>query len=209
MESKIANLMLDLLTEARRSDLPYTEKKVKQAIDKVTVTLAGNQSGKFTKLAKQFKELKEKTEELQAETNKLNAEIKDEAIDLFDSADEVYTRIVETVSMTILIGKRQPDTMEKTTKVNYEQIIKEISELVPELKEQIDAIIEANTQVEEKLKVAKSPQLRVDLKEDFSIAEIVKFVKSIGKRLVQSIKSWGKAYDKKVKSLTQRIEELA
>lgn len=209
MESKIADLVLNLLTEARRSDLPYTEKKVKQAIDKVTVTLSGNQSGKFTKLAKQFKELKEKTEELQSQTNALNAEIKEEAIDLFDAADEVYTRIVETVSMTILIGKRQPDSIEKTEKINYEQIIKDITALVPDLTEQIDQIIQANTQVEEKLKVAKAPQLRVDLKEDFSFESIVKFVKSIGKKLVQSIKNWGRDYDKKVKSLRQRIEQLA
>src|SRR5574343_71729 len=152
MESKIADLVLNLLTEARRSDLPYTEKKVKQAIDKVTVTLSVNQSGKFTKLAKQFKELKEKTEELQSKTNALNAEIKEEAIDLFDAADEVYTLIVETVSITILIGKRQPDSIEKTEKINYEQIIKDITALVPDLTEQIDQIMQANTHVEEKLK---------------------------------------------------------
>lgn len=208
MEHKIASLVLNLLTEARRQDLPYTEKKSKQIIDKVIVTLEGNHSGKFTKLAKQFKELKEKTEELSAATDKLNAEIKEEAIDLFDATDEVYTRIVETVTMTILIGKRQPDSIEKTSKVDYQKIIADISALVPELKSQIDAIIEANTAVEEKLKVAKSPQLRVDLKEDISFAQIIKFMKTITKRLLQGVKSWGKSYDKKVADLTNRINQL-
>lgn len=209
MENKIANLVLDLLTEARRSDLPYTEKKSKGAIDKVIVTLQGNESGKFTKLAKQFKELKEKTEELSKATDKLNAEIKEEAIEFFDAADEIHTRIVETVSMTILIGKRQPDSIEKTSKVDYEQIIKDITALVPDLAEQIDDIIKANTQVEEKLKVAKAPQLRVDLKEDISIAGIIKFARAIGRKLLSSIKSWGRSYDKKVVDLRKRIEQLA
>ena len=209
MEKKIADLVLDLLTEARRSDLPYTEKKSKGAIDKVTVALSGNESGKFTKLAKRFKELKEKTDELSKATDKLNAEIKEEAIEFFDAADEIYTRIVETCSMTILIGKRQPDSIEKTEKVNYEQIIKDITALVPGLKDKIDEIIEANTQVEEKLKVAKAPQLRVDLKEDFSIDAILKFARSIGRKLLSSIKTWGRSYDKKVADLRKRIEQLA
>lgn len=207
-ESPIGSLVLSLLTEARRQDLPYTEKKAKQAIEKVIVTLGGNESGKFTKLAKQYKELKEKTEELAAQTDKLNAEIKEEAIDLFDATDSVYTRIVETVSMTINIGKRTPEFVEKTTKVNYEAIIKEISALVPELKEQVEAIIAANTQIEEKVKVAKSPTLRVDLKEDFSIDSLIRFAKSVCKKVLSSIKSWARNYDKKLASLKTRIEQL-
>ena len=209
MENKISNFILDILTEARRSDLPYTEKKSKGAVEKVIVTLSGNESGKFTKLAKQFKELKDKTDELSLATNKLNAEIKEEAIEFFDSADEVYTRIVETCQMTILIGKRQPDSIEKTEKVNYEQIIKDITALVPGLKDKIDEIIAANTQVEEKLKVAKAPQLRVDLKEDFSIDAILKFARSIGRKLLSSIKTWGRSYDKQIADIRKRIEQLA
>jgi hypothetical protein len=110
--------------------------------------------------------------------------------------------------MTINIGKRSADTIEKTSKVDYEAIIREISALVPELKEQIETIIEANTKIEEKVKAAKSPTLRVDLKEDFSIAAMVKFVKSIGKQALASIKSWARTYDKKVASLNTRIAQL-
>ena len=118
MENTLGSLMLGLLTEARRGDLPYTEKKSKGAIDKVIVTLEGNESGKFTKLAKKFKELREATDELSKATDELNKDIKEQAIEFFDAADEIHTRIVETVSMTILIGKRQPDSIEKTSKVS-------------------------------------------------------------------------------------------
>ncbi len=207
MENSLGSLMLGLLTEARRGDLPYTEKKTKGAIDKVIVTLEGNESGKFTKLAKKFKELKEKTEELSKATDELNKDIKEEAIEFFDAADEIHTRVVETVSMTILIGKRQPDSIEKTSKVNYEQIIRDITALVPELSAKITEIIEANTQVEEKLKVAKAPQLRVDLKEGV-LEDLIKAAKAIGKKLLANVKSWGKGYDRKIKDLNTRIAQL-
>ena len=209
MDSKIANLMLDLLTEARRGDLPYTEKKSKGAIDKVIVTLEGKQSEKFTKLAKRFKELRVLTDELGEKSDALNKEVKEEALELFDATDEIYTRIVETCGLTITVGKRTPDYYADKTTVNYEQIIKDITALVPGLKDKIDEIIAANTQVEEKLKVAKAPQLRVDLKEDFSIDAILKFARSIGRKLLSSIKTWGRSYDKQVADLRKRIEQLS
>lgn len=216
MEHKISNLVLELLTESRRSDLPYTEKKTKGAIDKVVVNLQGHESGKFTKLAARFKELRLKTDELSAATDALNKDIKEEAIALFDATDEVYTRIVETVSLTILIGKRQPDKMEKETKINYEQIIKDITALVPELSSKIDDIITANTEVTEKLKVAKAPQLRVDMKVDesqaldeaFSFAPFIKVAVAIGRKLLSGIKPWSREYSKKVASIKTRIEQL-
>lgn len=208
MESPISTMLLNLLTEARRSDLPYTEKKTKNLVDKVIVNLSGNESGKFTKLSKQYKVLKDEIDKLSEKMVVLNAEIKEEAVDLFDATDEVYTRIVETASMTILIGKRQPDSIDKTVKIDYEKAIKEISLLVPGLTEQVQSIIKANTQIEEKLKVAKSPQLRVDIKEEFSISAIIKFVKSIGSKLRQSIRNWAKGYDKKLKEISQLIEKI-
>lgn len=207
MENTLGSLMLDLLTEARRSDLPYTEKKSKGAIDKVIVTLEGNESGKFTKLAKRFKELRTATDELSKATDELNRDIKEQAIEFFDAADEIHTRIVETVSMTILIGKRQPDSIEKTSKVNYEQIIKDITALVPELTEKIAEIVDANTQVEEKLKVAKAPQLRVDLKEGV-MEDVLKAAKAIGRKLLAVIKPWARGYDRKLKDLNNRIAQL-
>jgi hypothetical protein len=202
------NALLNILLEARRADLPYTEKKSKGAIDKVIVSLDGSQSTKFTKLAKKFKELKEATEELSAKTNALNAEIKDEALDLFDASDEVYTRIIETVSMTLNISKRQPDSIEKSEKINYEKIITDITALVPELTEKIAEIIKANTTVEEKTKVAKSPALRVDLKEASNFKEIIAFAKRTFKSMLSAIKFWGKTYDKKLADIEKRFSQI-
>ncbi len=217
MDSKIANLMLDLLTEARRGDLPYTEKKSKGAIDKVIVTLEGKQSEKFTKLAKRFKELRALTDELGEQSDALNKEVKEEALELFDATDEIYTRIVETCGLTISIGKRTPDYYADKTTVNYEQIIKDITALVPELSDKVKQIIEANTKVEKELKVAKAPQLRVELKEGNLEGEaleealntwkqVVDFVKKTFGAVLRGIKSWGRDYDKRLAALKQLAE---
>ena len=207
MENKVSNLLLELLTEARRKDLPYTEKKTKGAIDKVIVELSGKESEKFTKLASKFKNLRKKTDELSAETDNLNREVKDLAIDLFDATDEVYTRIVETVSMTISISKREPDSLQRTEKVDYEKIIKEIQALVPGLSDKIDEIIKANTEVKEEMKTAKAPQLRVKMNEGLG-DDVIKFLKNIGKRLIQSVRPWAREFDRKAKDIKKRIEAL-
>lgn len=215
MSTKVSTLLLELLTEARRKDLPYTEKKVKEAIDKVIVEVSGKESAKFTVLAKKYKDLKEATEALAKSTAEVNAQIKEEAIDLFDASDEVYSRIVETASMTIKIGRRQPDSVEKVVTVEYEKIIKEISDLVPDLTEQIQKIIEANTTITNKTVVAKAPQLRVDLKDDKvnegvldNFATIVKVVRSVGKALLNSIKAWGRGYDRRLSDIRDRYDHI-
>jgi hypothetical protein len=98
--------------------------------------------------------------------------------------------------------------MEKTKKVDYENIIKEISALVPGLSEQIDKIIEANTKIEEKLKVAKAPQLRVDIKEEFSLVGLVKIIKTFAGKLLRDVKTWGRDHDAKIKKLKEQLDLL-
>jgi hypothetical protein len=68
-------------------------------------------------------------------------------------------------------------------------------------------IVEANTQVEEKLKVAKAPQLRVDLKEGV-MEDVLKAAKAIGRKLLAVIKPWARGYDRKLKDLNNRIAQL-
>lgn len=189
----------EYLEEARVSTLEYTEKKVKGQIDRVIVSLQGNESGKFTKLIKAYSELKTATEELELKQKALNEKIKDEALEYFDSRDEVLTRVVETVSASMTISKK---TVVKTSKTDYQKVIDAITELVPELKDQIDKLIEANTKISE---TEKSPGLRVDLKESEVLEE---GFKTYLKSLWSKIKSWTKSYDKKLNMVKEQINQL-
>lgn len=184
---------LDFLNEARDETKKYTEKKVKGEIDRVTLELKGNDSGKFTKLIKEYSKLKATISELEVRQKELNTKIKAETEELFDAEDVVYTRVIDTVSATMNLSKK---TVVTSTKVDYQAVIDSISELVPELSEQIKLLIEANTKVSS---TEKSPALRVDLKEGF-----FDWIKG----LYNKIKSWGKSYDKKLDSINDAIDDL-
>lgn len=186
------------LTEARDPKLDYADKKVKGAIDRVTVALTGNQSGKFTKLSKEYAKLKKATETLAAKTSIINAKIKDEALALYDAQDEIYTRVVDTVSMTITISKK---TEVISSKTDYDKIIAGLLELVPELTEQVNDLIKANTSV----KVSeRSPSLRVDVKEALDFSE----VKAFAKKIYSGVKSWAKTFDKRFNKLQSLVDAL-
>jgi hypothetical protein len=186
-----------VLKEGRSEDLPYTEKSVKGKLDKVIVELKGNQSGKFTKLAKRYQELKEATDELEKKQKEFNAEIKKEALDLFDAQDEVMTRVVETVSMTIQLSKKTEVT---TSKVDIDAIIAGLSLLVPELTDQINVLVEANTKVS---KSVRSPALKVALKEG-----ILDNIKDWISGVFDSVMLWTKNFDRKKDKLQVQIDSL-
>lgn len=199
----------EYLEEARNPALTYTEKKVKGEIDRLTVTLEGNQSGKFTKLIKEYSKLKNAIDTLEEKQKLLNAKIKMEVEELYNAEDEILTRVVETVSASLNLSKK---TVVTTTKVDYQKIIDQITALVPELTEQVNELVKANTKV---TTANKSPALRVDIKESEETEEETleegldwKSVKSALKSLWSTVKSWAKGYDKKLKDVNKLIEKF-
>jgi hypothetical protein len=200
------------ISEARDPSLSYVEKpinkKVGAAIDKVTVALNGNQSAKFTKISREFSRLKTAAEKLADRQGKLNAYIKDEALALFDAEDEIYTRVVETVSMVIQLSKTPVPAGPKTEIItDYDKIIAGVLELVPELREQIEELIKTNTEIkttEPKPGVAKSPALSVKVNEGIDF----KTMKNIVKVAFSKVRTWARSFDKKLSKLQQMADKL-
>jgi hypothetical protein len=193
------------LAEARRQDLVYQEKKVKDKLDKVTVALSGNESGQFTKLIKEYVEIEKQIETLGAKRGELNAEMKEKAEDLFD-AEEIYvTRIIETASATIQLSKAAV-AKRGDDKVDYEKAFKALMELVPELKERGDELIKEFT-VPGELGKPKSSALTIkDVKEDVQLDEaavkdLFKIFTDKFKALKKSFTSWARGYDSKLKRI--------
>jgi hypothetical protein len=190
------------ITEARDPKLVYDEKpvnkKVGAAIDKVTLALSGNQSGKFTKVSREFSRLKTAAEKLSERQNKLNAYIKDEALALFDAEDEIYSRIIETVSMTISISKKTVTTSNNT---DFEKVIEGLLVLVPDLKSQIEELIKVNTTIKT---AERSPALRVTVKEGLDF----KAFKALIKTTFSGIKSWARSFDRKLSKLQQLADKI-
>jgi predicted nuclease with TOPRIM domain len=190
------------LYEARQSDLKYTTKEVKGKIDRVIVQLESGKSTAFTKLSRQYANLNELIEQLEVRKNELNAETKKLVESYFDAEDEVLTRVVETVSMTATLSKlAQP-----TPKVDYEQVVEELVKLMPELTEKVSDLKKAATTITK----PKSPMLSVKVggtvKE--GIDTFVDKVKKIAKDLYNSVKSWGKMYDRKLSKVEKMIKRM-
>jgi hypothetical protein len=193
------------LAEARRQDLVYQEKKVKDKLDKVTVALSGNESGQFTKMIKEYVEIEKQIETLGEKRGQLNAEMKEKAEDLFD-AEEIYvTRIIETASATIqlskaAIAKRSDD------KVDYEKAFKALMELMPELKERGQELIKEFTAPGELGKPKSSALTIKDVNEDVQLDEaavkdLFKIFTDKFKALKKSFTSWARGYDSKLKRI--------
>lgn len=187
-----------LLSEARRANLNYSFKEVKGKLDKITLKLEGNESGKFTKIAKRYKEIDTAVKALEVERNEINEDIKEKFSDYFDEAtDTVVTRIIETVSLTMQLSKRTAPEMGKD-KVDYEKALLILGDMLPELKEKIDEVKKLCTTAGT-MSVPKSPALSVKINEGLS-DKIFTFMRRV-MAVLNKFKTWGKSFDRKLEKL--------
>lgn len=188
------------LDEARNSKLTYTEKRVKGELDRVIVTLEGKDSELFTKMGKNYKRIKTQIERLEKLQTNLNAEAKKAVGDLFEANENVLTRVVDTVSISLTLSKL-PEVKDKVT-VDHEAIIKELLALQPELSAKISELTEKFTKVT--AGVPKPESIRIDVKEGV-VGDVWAKIKSLAKSFLDSITSWGESYDKKLAGIKSKI----
>ena len=186
------------LFEARQPDLTYTEKQVKGQVDRVIVELNAKRSEKFTKLGSRYKMIKEQLEELDDKMKALNAEIKDQFTDYFDAEDEVLTRVIETVSLTLTLTKRSVTTK---SEIDYKAVVEGLLEMVPELSDKINDLINVHTAVSERVTQSKLNEPK--LKE--GVADIWMKIKGFLKSFASKITSWAKGYDQRLKKLQAQL----
>ena len=190
----------------RLEDLEYKEKKVKGVVDRVIVSLEGRESAVWTRMANRYRKIKNLIESLSKKRDELNVQLKDELVQIFDAEDEVLTRVVETVSMTVTLGKKETRT--SAAKFHTKPFLKdlyslaeELSNTLPELAEKIREIEEKHTELGKPVEV--SPKLGVKLKDSVNegIADqVMKFARTFG--------NWLLSFDRKLNSIKRRIRRL-
>lgn len=198
----------DLLIEGKRQKgLTYeTLLKGKAGeIDKVLVRLDGTQSAKFTKLAKEYKELNAQVKALQTQLATNQDTIRGHMEELFDPADDVLTRVVETCALTLQLAKMVPS--KTTTEVNYEkafnEMVKLLGSMVPDLKDKMQELVECAKKAGEEEKTTAGRKGAFTVKEGFmdGLAALVKAVRS---RLAK----WIGSYDVKLRKAKADMEKL-
>ena len=186
------------LTEARDEGYGvYTDIEVKKKVEKVLLSLKGAKASALTKLITEYEEVEKSLDALKEKRDALNTQVKERVSTLFDAGDEVLTRMVETASITLTLSK-----LTKTRKdtVNYKAALDHLVLLMPELKEQVDLLIEEHTEVEEK---TTAPRLSSKLKEGIVDSAIKSF-----KSLLSKVKTWARGFDKKLKTLEAEVNNI-
>ena len=162
-----------------------------------------------TKLAKKYKELNDLTTQLTQMKEAFNLDAKQHILQYFNAEDEVLTRVVKTVSLTLTLSKK---TVRRTETTNLEGFYQELLILLPELADKLKVLRDKYTKIEN---VETSPGLRVKLPGDVeeSINEattgIWAKIEDFGNRLLKIFKVWGKQYDHKLETLKQKVESFA
>lgn len=192
----------DLITEERQKDFKYVEKRVKGALEKVTLELQGNDSGAMSRLMTRYTRLDRTAKLLKEKRDEVNAQVKDVADRLFDAEDALATRIVETVSYTVMLTKAEKaETKDPKQEVDYESAYSELAKLVPELEVKAKEILEKYT----KLIPAKDTPTALRVKSKVEEG-IVQSVMGAIKGFVKSILSWGQSYDAKLDAFRRKYK---
>lgn len=197
-----------VLSEARREDLKYTDKVVKNKVDRVIVELSGSDSATMTKLAGRFERLEKALKTMATKRDELKDQLKEKVTDLFNSDDVIYTRVVETTSFSMTLSKLvKSSEQDPKVVVNYEKIAEELAKLIPaELQAQVEAVTKMYTEVS--IAADKAPALRVKSKVDESLNEgILDMIKGMAAKVTKWVKSmatWAVGYDRKLATLKQK-----
>lgn len=194
--AKVMKIMEDgYMGKADGSDIDY---KTSPKGDKVTATVKGHLSAKYTKLAQNISKIKELQSEIDELTETTKQEARDTIGDLFTAEDEVRTRVVETVSFTLKLTK----TPEPTNTVKYAKVLEELEEhLTPELIEVLNDLKSKFTST-----VQKAAALSFAPKESVGLEEgpMDKF-KGFFTKFLSYIDGWCSKYDAKLDALKAQI----
>ena len=189
-------LVNEILNEARKKKVTYTETEIKGKLDRVTATLEGADSKSFSLLAKKYIALDDAIKEMTEQRAKLNSEIKDKVVELFNTEDEVMTRVVETVSFTVQVAKQSGPG----STVDYANIIKDLIAMVPDLQEKVEALTKTYT----KATKARDPALRVDSLKEGLISNVIGAIS----KMANEFRTWMFSYDKKLATLKDKFKSL-
>lgn len=198
------------LHEARQPGLTYKETKVKEVLSKVTLELTGANSAVATKLAKRYERLDRTAKMLKEKRDELNAKVKGVGDELFNAEDVLITRVIQTVSFTMMLTAAEKAEHKKPKQqVDYEAAFKALSALVPDLQEQAQALLKAYTTIIPPKDTPTALKVAARVKEDLNegmMSDFMKKVKSVAANLMSSVKSWATGYDKELNALKKQFK---
>lgn len=204
--NKLYSELMSVITESRKENLAYTEKKVKDAIDKISVKVTGSSADKINRLAKAIDEMREAKDELTKKEKELTTEAKSYATEFFDEADKVYTRVIEANKAIITFGKVSIAKRKDAAKL--EALVGEIADLLKDqetdLAKQIKQLIENCNYISEG---APTERLTTKVVEE-GVKDFVKTIKAKVKSWIAKLGKFFEKFDKRQEEINAKLDEL-
>jgi len=183
-----------------------TKTKSSDIVDQVIVTLSGSDSATYTRLANRYRKMKELEAQVKKEKDELNNLLKGKVDELFPEDDDVYTRVVDTASIVIKVGKAEKAKTIET--FDAEGYIKEIESMFPELEEAFNTVKEKYKGI--KKVAAKSPKLLTPkLKESATTNKFFNVFKQFLKLISAKTRKLLADVDYKIAELETKVDQDA
>lgn len=218
---QLKDLEMSHFNEARVPGLDYKNEykgKKEPVFDRVILTLTAKDSEIMTKLAFKYKKLDNLQKMITEQRNKMNEIVKQKMDELFDAEDVLVTREIDTVSATMVLARKTPDSPAIPARVEtvteWDQVALGImalldDELLPKAQQLLADFTKINRIAEIPARPGKSPALTVTPKESrIYESTVIDKIKAYGKKILQSFLSWGKKYDFKLDTINARIAQV-
>lgn len=207
-ESKLRKTFNKIIKEERRENLDYIETKAKGVVTKLTVHLTGSSADKVNRLVEAIENTRNQIDELTTVQKSLTDEAKGYSQTLFDEADKIYSRIVETNKATITFSKVVPkiDHKEDRDDKKAEKLINDILSLL------IDQQDELSKSIVEMIKacdwIKKYDEVKIPAEKVTTKSVVQEGVVEFTKDLIRKIKSKVSATVKKIKTYIEDFDSI-
>ena len=207
-ESKLRKTFNKIIKEERRENLDYIETKAKGVVTKLTVHLTGSSADKVNRLVEAIENTRNQIDELTAAQKSLTDEAKGYSQTLFDEADKIYSRIVETNKATITFSRVVPkiDHKEDRDDKKAEKLINDILSLL------IDQQDELSKSIVEMIKtcdwIKKYDEVKIPPEKVTTKSIVQEGVVEFTKDLIRKIKSKVSVTVKKIKAYIENFDSM-
>lgn len=201
-----------IISQARHSDLEYTETQVKGKLTQVATKVSGPLAAKVNKIYEGIESRRVLMKQYKAQTDELTDEAKKLAADFFDEDDKVLTRIINTNKYTLKFSKVLTETVTKTTKDvdKLEQLVEEIGTLIAEQEDELSKKIKdmiANCQyIKETIETKKSPEKVLTEAVSSLLEKLLNKLNAFKNKVVEFIESFD-ARQNKIDELFNKVDD--
>jgi hypothetical protein len=187
-------------------------KTAAEEFSKITAYISGRTSEWFTKLAKKFKQIDDLNKQMNELRNEANQEAKDALGDLFNAEDEIYTRYVDTVSLSITMSKAIEAKTTTTETLFIDDFLADLMKLVDtDLLPAVTALVTQHTKITTRTSAAQQGRVTVNLpkpeptaetalNEDGMREKIANFVAKFSAKIMK----FNSRYDDKLAAIAQK-----